>query len=463
MTKKAGDKRVGSILLESPEAVAGLLKSAAHPARIHILALLQQDEHGLSDMIRHTGLSKNALVNHLALLMSMKLVERVSRGKYRLTEDGGELVDAATVVYENSLRREEERGLQMRRLYTKGMFEGEKMNKKVISKKVEYMPGWLSYTGAVAGSLRALGVDCDVVDVGGRSGYAFIINVSKGKTCISGPTALPDETWEIIHHATEDLGWRMEHWFDNHPYPSKEGSPTQEELERVRKLFEMVTHEIDENDKPVVLWGLAQPEYGIVKGYQGDSYIVSTFRSLIEPGKPEAPIPHHELRAPGCLDAYFFKERTKPSLAADKQALERAIKFAAANLPVGKNYVAGPTGLDEWADVLESLPEKEQDYMGNSYVGACYAEGREMSAAFLKRLAKKHRGKQSKHLTAAVGSYGKGAELMRQFTKLFPFKPEGEMKLETRNKGASILRNVKSSEEEAIEHMKMALKEWERA
>ena len=85
------------------------------------------------------------------------------------------------------------------------------MIKKLINKKVEYMPCWLSYTGAVAGSLRALGVDCDTVDVDGRSGYSFLVNVSKDETCPSGPTDLSIETWSQIHKGTESLGWTMEH------------------------------------------------------------------------------------------------------------------------------------------------------------------------------------------------------------------------------------------------------------
>jgi hypothetical protein len=86
-----------------------------------------------------------------------------------------------------------------------------------------------------------------------------------------------------------------------------------------------------------------------------------------------------------------------------------------------------------------------------------------MSAAFMKRLGKKNKGKESKHLIEAAKCYEKGTELMTQFTKIFPFKMEGEMKLEDRKKGASLLRNVKPLEEQAIEHMRRALKEWETA
>jgi hypothetical protein len=83
-----------------------------------------------------------------------------------------------------------------------------------------------------------------------------------------------------------------------------------------------------------------------------------------------------------------------------------------------------------------------------------------MSAEYLRHLAEKYPGRQSKHLKEAAKSYEKGAELMMKFTGIFPFKFKGEMKPEDRKKGAEILRKVRRFEEEAIKHMKMALDEW---
>lgn len=461
MIERVDEKQLHSILFESPEAVAELLRSAAHPARIQILALLLQGEHGFSKLMRYTELSKTALANHLNQLIKKGLVQRIAKGEYNLTVDGEELLNAVAKIYKNSAWREEERRELLRRRYTKGLIEGKKLSKKVISKKVEYQPCWLSYTGAMAGSLRTLGVDCDIVDVGGRSGYAFLINVFKGVTCPSGPTALPLETWKQIHKGTESLGWTIEHYEYPHDYPAKEGNPTPEEIEIAKKLFEKIKKEIDERDRPVVLWGLVAPEYGIVKGYDGNSYLTSTFRRLLNPGKPEDPIPFHDLKAPGCIDAFFFREKVRVNTeTADREALERAINFTAANVPIHDKYVGGPGALDEWANVLENLPEEKQNYMGNSYVGACVAEGRWMSEEFLKRLAKKHLGKQSRHLQEAAECYEKGVKLMKEFTQVFPFKHQGKMKLEDLKKGAEILRRVKPFEEEAIKHMKKALDEW---
>jgi len=459
LSKKIDNKQLQSILLESPKGIAELLRSAAHPARIRILTILLREEHEFSKLMQHTELSKTALANHLNLLMKKGLVQRVARGEYTLTVDGKELLNAAAAMYKDSTRREEERREVLLRSYTKGFIEGKKLNKKVISKKVEYRPSWLSYTGAIAGSLRALDVDCDTVDVGGYSGYAFLINVAKGVTCPSGPTAVTNEIWKQMIKGTESLGWTIESYKYPHSYPAKEGNPTPQEIEMAKKLFDRIKREIDERDRPVVLWGLVAPEYGIVKGYEGNSYLTSTFRTFNN--QPEEPISFYDLKAPGCIDALFFRDKVEQDAAADdREALERAINFAATKVPTRDNYVGGPAALDEWANILESLPEEKQNYIGNSYVGACVNEGRWMSGEFLNRLAKRNPGKQSKHLQKAAECYEKGMGLMKEFTRIFPFKFQGEMKLENRKKGAEILKKVRPFEEEAIQHMKKALEEW---
>lgn len=437
-----------------------MLKSAAHPARLHVLALLMQGSSEFSSLMLYTKLSKTALANHLNRLVTMGLVQRVARGEYALTVDGRELLNAATTVYQNSMRREEERREALRSRYTKSLVEGKTLNRKVISRKAVYQPCWLSYTGAMAGSLKALGVNCDVVDVGGYSGYAFIINVSKGITCPSGPTAL-GAVWRQIHKATESLGWTLERYSgSSNCYPEVECKHTPKEIELARKLFEKVKQEIDERDMPAVLWGLVVPEYGIANGYEGESYLTSTFRHLTN--QPEDPILFYDLHAPGGLEAFFFRNKIKPNPAlVGREALERAVHFAEAKTPALDNYVAGPAALDEWANVLENLPEEKQNYHGNSYVAACVCEGRAISGEFLKRLASKHPSKHSKHLLVAAECYAEGARLMEEFTRVFPFKFQGEMKTEDRKKAAEILRKVKPLEEEAIGHMKRSLKTWE--
>ncbi|MBM4237467.1 MAG: helix-turn-helix transcriptional regulator, partial [Euryarchaeota archaeon] len=177
-----GEERPHELLLESPEGIARLLKSAAHPARMKILALLAQEARDFSALLRQSNLSKNALVNHLEMMIENGLVRREGRGRYVLAEDGRELVTGAAGVYRGSVRRMENQKDRLRMLYHPGYSGGGAMTRKLVGSVGKYQPCWLSFTGAVAGCLRALGIECDTVDVGGMSGYSFLVNVAKGRT-----------------------------------------------------------------------------------------------------------------------------------------------------------------------------------------------------------------------------------------------------------------------------------------
>lgn len=338
------------------------------------------------------------------------------------------------------------------------------MSRKIISKRVSCPQCTLSYTGTVAGSLEALGVDCDTVDVGGYSGYAFIINVTKGGTDPSGPTALGD-LWNEIIKGTESLGWTIEIYQDLE-YEPVGREPTPEELERAKKLFVKVRKEIDERDRPVVVWGLPVPDYGVAIGYDGDSYLANTIY-----GETEKPVAYYDLQAPGRIQALFFRDVVEQETAImEKEAVERAARFASWNAPApgGSLWVMGPPALDAWADALQRLPDIK-DYWsgagGNSYVAQCVRESRYMASEFLKRLSGKYHGEQAKHLQKAAEFYEKETKLMEEFTRIFPhvYPPptQIEIKPEHLKKGSEILKKVKALEEEAIKHVKRALEEWD--
>jgi len=455
---KGTDPEVREALKEAPGAVAEMLKSLSHPGRVRVLTLLLEGERDLAALQEGAGLSKNALVNHLNLLMENRLVERVRRGGYSLTTDGRELITAAGIIYlDSEVRREAERD-RTRRMYAAGL-RGEALSEKTISNRAVYQPCWISYTGAMAGALKSLGVSCDTTDVGGYSGYAFLTNVIRGEFCPSGPTAFHGDVWAEIGKATQSLGQGIEGWSDEGSYPAEEGEPKPEEMGRAKRLFELVKREVD-SERPAVLWGLFIPEYGIVNGYRGNSYLTSTFMSLVKPSALEPPVPYHDLKAPGCLSAYFFRgpvdvEREE----ADREVVERAARFASGEIPVNPRYVAGPEAYTEWVDVLENHPE-QKSYHGNSYTAACVWEAKTMAAGFLRRLSERYSGARTKNLGRAQRGYAEAAELMRGLTETFPFSMEGEMAMPERRKGAEILRRVREIEEEAVGHLDEALKNW---
>jgi len=455
----AKEDELYNILLESSEEVSGFLKSVSHPGRVLILSLMMKGDQKLSHLGEATGLSKNALVNHLGMLIDKRLVRKTGRGRYALTADGEDLMASVASVYRDSTLREEARREMVRRSYTEGWRE-KGMSEKVIGEPAKYQPCWISYTGAIAGALTALGLECDITDVGGYSGYAFITNVIRGTFCPSGPTAFHPKTWEEMHKGTEDIGYEILCDDVAGGYPLKEGEPTPEDIARAKKLFEKVKREIDA-DRPAILWGLPIPEYGIVNGYRGNSYITSTYRSLMEPGKPEEPVLYYELQAPGNMHAIFFKEPIEVvTEEAQRRALERALRFAQGKIPVNERYATGPEAYSEWADALENAPLAKASYQGNSYVAACLWEAREMAAEFLLRTASSYPGPRLEHLSEASKSYAEAARQLKEFTGIFPFSLEGAMPREKRLRGAEILKRVKDTEDVAIEHLRKALENW---
>lgn len=442
-------------MYESSSSIASLLRSAANPYRVKLLALAMNGDGDFAGMIEATGLSKTALANHLGQLVENGLMRRQSRGRYELTADGKELLSAAFLTYGRSARRAEEEKDAIRRSYGMAYGQPDPLGRRMISMDARYEPCWLSLLGAVTGSLNALGTKTTLTDVGGYTGYSFLINVSKGETCPSGPTALHIKTFLEALSGIECLGWQIQNRTHAHSYPSRPGPPSGADLKVAREVFERVRKEIDHNDRPVVLFGLGAPEYGIVRGYEGESYIVSTFRGLSNPGIDEEPVPYHKLNAPGCIVEICFAEqvRVRPAKAR-KEALARALRFAEGDVETARGYLSGPTALAEWARVLEETPEDSQNYMGNGYVGACVREGRELSSAFLRKVARRAVSTQSRHLSRASVSYSKGAKSLAEFTKLFPFRFEGRMPVRKRRRGAELLLEAQGHEEHAIQHMR---------
>lgn len=446
------------VLLESPEAVSDMLSSAANPARITVLATLLSGERGLPELMRVSGLSKNALVNHLNQLIGSGMVERVARGRYALTVDGRELVNTSARVYRDSSRRQNAKSAMMARMYASDWKGGSSLVNNYVEERAAFHRCWVTYTGAMAGVLNAMGVNCDLVDVGGMTGYSFLLNVSAEGISPAGPTAGPMGVWDLFDQGIADFGFKVERHFEDGGYPMSEDSSTEEEKERVRRLFRQIAGYIDRTKKPVVLWGLPIPEFGIVNGYEGEVYVASTFRSVTNDGEKEERVPFDQIRSPGMLMAYFLGERMPIPKDADRRSVQRAIAIASGSIPACKGFQIGPKAAETWAKALETA--KNEDYFGNSYSGGCYAEGRSNAGGFLHRISERQKGPQKKALREAAASYAKGAQAMEEFNRLFPFNFQGEMTEVKNVRGADLLRDLKRHEEDGIISMKEALRVW---
>ena len=447
----------GTEILQSLTGITAITKVIGHEKRLQILALVNDNPEDFLSLRKQTELQKTALSNHLTKLLEVRLIERIERGKYKITDDGSKLLGLISAFYQETKIKQELKHKEFIQRYSKGWIR--KMDEKRISCDPIYQPTWISYLGAVSGIMKALGkTEHDTINVGGYTGYTFALpNVSKKTTCPSGPTAL-GRMWKEIEKGTTALGYKTRVFEESKSFPSEDGKLTEEDSKRAKKLFQLVKKAIN-NDEPVILWGIPIPEYGIVKGYQDNSYIVSTYRRLTN--QPDDPIAFDSLHAPGCLHAIIIeKQFDEITTSDDRNMLNRAITLAEGQL-AEEGYVAGALAYEEWAKILEKGPEKNLSYQGNSYVNECTLEAKALAAEFFKRLVKKYETRPfSSSLLKASEEFLKVVDLLKSFQKIFPFAFEGDFSEEKRKKGAETLRNATPHESQALAHMKDAYNTW---
>ncbi|MCW4013268.1 MAG: ArsR family transcriptional regulator, partial [Candidatus Bathyarchaeota archaeon] len=308
--------------------IAEVLTALSHESRLLTLSFLMDGEKDLKFLMEKTELSKNGLVNHLSTLIDAGIVERVSRGKYGLTKDGAGYVSDMVDQYLVSERYRTKRQRIDTSMY---QWRIQTVNEKIVSNPAEFKPSWFSYQGAVKGALDSLGVEVEFSKVVAVSGYGWITNAMKHHLCPSAPSAFHSDVWTSIYRATENLGYKIELTESGIFEWDEKQKPTPESVKNAEKQFRAVKKEIDA-DNPVVLWGIPIPEYGIVNGYRGEEYIVSTFRRLLE--QPDTPIHYTGLMAPGGL---CFIKFTEPKQIDPKQValetLRLGFKLGTGNVP----------------------------------------------------------------------------------------------------------------------------------
>ena len=352
---------------------------------------------------------------------------------------------------------------------------------RAVSNPATFQPCEFSFLGAVAGVFEARGVKCDTVDVGGYSGYAFLTKVTEGWVDPGSPslhsgnaTVTPEaiqRIWSAIRDGAGTIGARLESFWDPRQYGFGNEPPRADERQRAAALFERVKREID-GDRPAIVWGLAEPEYGIVNGYTGDSYVVSTFRSLI--GQSDAPVRHDELKAKGGLEAIFVGETgSRPTESVDRSALRRALTMAEGlryelvlatpRHPFGttQRYVTGPAAFDDWASVFERCDGDRVNGFAISYVAACAEEGKRLATHFLGRLAERYAETPwAEPLERAASAYERTRVELAGVVELFPLGEQVAVSTELCRAGARHIRAAKPHEQVGVAALREAYEAW---
>lgn len=350
-----------------------------------------------------------------------------------------------------------------------------------VSHPAIFQPCEFSYLGAMAGLLQAMGKSIDTIDVGGYSGFAFLMKTTEGwidpgsPSFHSGNVKQTPTTvlhlWSDFRTGTESLGVRLECFWEPEQFAYWNETRQAENERRAHQLFERVKQEINA-DRPVIVWGLVVSEYGLVNGYTEDSYLVSTFRHLI--GQPETPVRYDQLQAKGGLEAIFIgEERAMAGEAEDRLALTRAIQMAEGSpyrfafetprhpIREHQRYVTGLAAYDEWARVLEAYAPETIYYEYLSYIAACVSEQKQVAGQFLRRFAERYPDRpHAEALWRAASAYDAAGAELRQVMTLFPFPEGGVLSAERCMQAAAYLRAAKPHEQRALEYMRQASGVW---
>ena len=318
------------------------------------------------------------------------------------------------------------------------------MIEKTVSNPAKMQPSWFSYQGAVRGVLKRLGLDVELSDVIAVSGYGWITNAMKKSLCPSAPSAYHQEVWMGNYVAIENLGYKIDlitsglfEWDD-------EQKPTPEAVVNAKKQYDAVVKEIDV-DRPVVMWGIPIPEYGIVNGYKGEEYIVSNFRSLIN--QPDTPIHYTSLMAPGGLILIRFTEpKTYNPKQVAIQTLRRGYKLGTGDVPQLQEYVLGPEAYDVLIKNLTEEPFDENSHHGTAYTMACLMEAKWGVSEYLKKVDMLIEG----DLVSVSEKYGELHQVLNKCHEAFPLGP-GEMTEKKCTRVADLLGEAKELETTALE------------
>jgi hypothetical protein len=311
-----------------------------------------------------------------------------------------------------------------------------------VPMEVRWTPAWLSWVAATTTCLRALGVECDPVEVAGMTGYAFHLGIARG-LCPSGPTAFD---WGPLLPGVARLG-RSTLTYQAESYTGpRESAAVQAQY---REVFELARREVAAG-RPCVLWGAYIPEFAAVVGITGDAYVVQSFKACM--GEDQPAIPFAELNAPG--GPYLLAFPT-PAEAPPQEAERRAIAGAVARFrspSPGPMYRYGASAYDLW---IAELQARRADAGGNSYNAACYAEGRGFARDFLQRLAARSKTLTEPLRLAAV-DYAAAAAAMARVAGLFPFSAQyGTLVEDAAAIAAAVpaLREARDAESRAIERL----------
>ncbi len=470
------DKKMKNEISNSIDELAEFLSVLSHSKRLEILSFLLEEPTEFSTLLSKTQISKTALVNYLNSLLEQGIVSRKERGLYSITDYGKDMLKTSINMYHLSEARKIRMMKQISEEYAGFYSHNDQLfteqNEYILPLNPLYQSSWNTFISSITGVMQSLGINCDSIDIGGYSGYNFIVNVSTNGICSSGDRVLSNGIWDKIIEGIEIFGMKLNCWKESESFSIDYISPNKN-LDRARRIYKQVLHVLKTYNTPIVLLGIPSTGYGIISGYQGDYYNVSTFRAKSDYSEP--PIRYNELYWSGEYEFYYFNGKTKlfNKDLADIDTIKRILKMAkGVNNPNNdgviidnKEYTSGPDAFEVWATQLESTKIDRTVIFSNSYLGEVYRGAKRGAMIFLERLAFKYQQfSQSLYLKRAALEYAEIFNYFSEFLELFPYyhRSASDYTPENRKMGATILRNLKKKEEKAIAFLEKIIEKWEK-
>ncbi|MFB3881377.1 MAG: DUF3795 domain-containing protein [Armatimonadota bacterium] len=310
-----------------------------------------------------------------------------------------------------------------------------------VPMQVPYQQGRISWVAATTACLKALGVECDAVDVAGHSGYAFLLNICEGL----GPCGPTNFDMGRLLGGVHSLGR------STLVFKGGQAAAVREEL---RAAQEIVEREIAAG-RPCVLYGLGSfAEFGVAVGLQDGAYLAA--------GRSDPVSPENVASSPGAAFVLAFPTALQVDpVQADRQAIVHALEMLRSG--TSKNPVSlvrmatGQDAYDEWIAALDSGTIGPH----GGYNAQIWAEAKRYARDFAARLAVRNQSIQGP-LRQAAAACVEVAAAMQQVADLFPDPPRGKEAEDPdiRAKAAAALRTAKAASAKATEALSEAAAKW---
>ncbi len=312
-----------------------------------------------------------------------------------------------------------------------------------------YVSAWNTITGALTGTLRALGAELPPATVAVLSGHAFrfaLTDTAEGAIGAGGPNAFAAASALPLYAG---LGWRfrvIEAAADDPVFAEQRD----EALRQLRRCLD--------RGRPAIAFGLHLPEFGVVRGYAGDNLLAGTAVS----SQYGERIPAAQWPAPGrplpirlFLPEQRLKVRREAALGA---ALRFAVAYARQGDPPGviaeeQAVASGLAAYARWLALLEG--DAPIAAHGQAYCIQALQEARRQAAQVLAETAREPAWQA---LGAAAAAYQREVLVLSQLATLFPYPNGGNAgSLGVRRAAAAALRRALAAEEEAVAALAVAL------